>query len=136
LTPNDRAFRRTSYVSPDCLGHPRGGEWLVIGIIAVILFGKRLPEVGRSLGKGIIEFKKGLKGIEEDIDVNSAASAQATPAAKHFPSSYKFAPESGEPIGAPVALSQETAQAPQKPAFKFDPYTGQPLSQEQPQRVS
>ena len=30
--------------------------------VAVLLFGKRLPEVGRSLGKGIIEFKKGLAG--------------------------------------------------------------------------
>ena len=31
----------------------------VIGVVAVWLFGKRLPEVGQSLGKGIVEFKKG-----------------------------------------------------------------------------
>jgi sec-independent protein translocase protein TatA len=41
-------------------------EMLVIGMIGVLLFGKRLPEVGRSLGKGIVEFKKGLNGIGED----------------------------------------------------------------------
>ena len=36
--------------------------------IGILLFGNRLPEVGRSLGKGIVEFKKGLKGVEDDID--------------------------------------------------------------------
>ncbi len=42
-------------------------EIVVILVIALLLFGKRLPEVGRSLGKGIVEFKKGIKGVEEDI---------------------------------------------------------------------
>ena len=38
--------------------------------IAVLLFGKRLPEVGRSLGKGIVEFKKGLNGVADDLDIS------------------------------------------------------------------
>ncbi|HHT9124678.1 MAG TPA: Sec-independent protein translocase subunit TatA/TatB [Candidatus Brocadiia bacterium] len=42
-------------------------EMAVIGVIALLLFGKRLPEVMRSLGKGIVEFKKGVKGIEDDV---------------------------------------------------------------------
>lgn len=42
-------------------------ELAVILLVGILLFGKRLPEVGRSLGKGIVEFKKGLKGIEEEI---------------------------------------------------------------------
>lgn len=42
------------------------GELMVVGLIAVLLFGKRLPEVGKSLGKGIVEFKKGLRGIDDD----------------------------------------------------------------------
>ncbi len=50
------------------LGFPGGYEWIVIMIIGLLLFGKRLPEVGKSLGKGIVEFKKGLQGIEDDID--------------------------------------------------------------------
>ena len=37
-------------------------EMMMVMGVAVLLFGKRLPEVGRSLGKGIIEFKKGLAG--------------------------------------------------------------------------
>ena len=40
----------------------------LILVIALLLFGKRLPEVGRSLGRGIIEFKKGIKGIENDLN--------------------------------------------------------------------
>ncbi len=43
-------------------------EIMVILIIGVLLFGRRLPEVGRYLGKGIVEFKKGLKGLEDEVD--------------------------------------------------------------------
>ena len=43
------------------------GEMLVLGILAVLLFGSRLPEMGRSIGRGLMEFKKGLSGIEEEI---------------------------------------------------------------------
>src|SRR5580658_7705285 len=46
-------------------------EMMVIMGIAVLLFGKRLPEVGRSLGKGIVEFKKGLRGIEDELDLSA-----------------------------------------------------------------
>ena len=46
------------------------GEMLVVGVIAVLLFGKRLPEVGRSLGKGLVEFKKGLRGMEDEFDIS------------------------------------------------------------------
>ena len=42
------------------------GEMLMVMLVAVLLFGKRLPEVGRSLGKGIVEFKKGLHGLDDD----------------------------------------------------------------------
>ena len=58
-------------------------EMLIIGAIAVLLFGKRLPEVGRSLGKGIVEFKKGIHGIEDEID--SAASSSGTNSAHDQP---------------------------------------------------
>ena len=45
-------------------------EMIVIGIIALLLFGKRLPEVARSLGKGVVEFKKGLNGIDDEPSSN------------------------------------------------------------------
>ncbi|MEE9200192.1 MAG: twin-arginine translocase TatA/TatE family subunit [Candidatus Brocadiales bacterium] len=55
---------------------PGGWEWIVILIVALLIFGKRLPDVMRSLGKGIVEFKKGVKGIEEDVDKASADEAK------------------------------------------------------------
>ncbi len=52
---------------PALIGNIGTTEIIVILVIALLLFGRRLPEVGRSLGKGIVEFKKGIKGIEDDI---------------------------------------------------------------------
>lgn len=44
-------------------------EIIIILIIALLLFGaKRLPEVGKSLGKAIREFKKSFREISEDIE--------------------------------------------------------------------
>ena len=40
-------------------------ELVVIGVVAVLIFGRRLPDVGRSLGESLVEFKKGLKGVED-----------------------------------------------------------------------
>jgi len=42
-------------------------ELIIFGIIAVILFGSRLPSVARSMGKSIVEFKKGMKDIENEV---------------------------------------------------------------------
>ena len=39
---------------------PQGYEWLVILVALLLIFGRRLPEVARGLGKSIVEFKKGL----------------------------------------------------------------------------
>ncbi len=57
-------------------GMPGGWEWIVILIVALLIFGKRLPDVMRSIGKGIVEFKKGVRGIEEDVDKASAEEAK------------------------------------------------------------
>jgi sec-independent protein translocase protein TatA len=43
-------------------------ELIIIAIIILILFGSRLPSVMRSLGQGVVEFKKGVQGIEEDSE--------------------------------------------------------------------
>src|SRR3954463_3547295 len=102
------------------LGMPGLTEWIIIGALGLLIFGKRLPEVGRSLGKGIVEFKKGLKGIEDDIDEGVHRPAEPP---KSLPADYKFDPITGEPIS-----QQPTVARNDKPAYKFDPYTGQPIS--------
>jgi sec-independent protein translocase protein TatA len=53
-------------------------EMLIVMGVAVLLFGKRLPEVGRSLGRGIIEFKKGLNGVADDLDQGNSSAAMSS----------------------------------------------------------
>ena len=49
-------------------GMPGGIEWIIILIVALLIFGKRLPEVMKSMGRGIVEFKKGVKGVEDEVE--------------------------------------------------------------------
>ena len=53
-------------------GLPGGWEWIAILVLGLLIFGRRLPEVGRSVGKSIVEFKKGIKGIEQEIEEESS----------------------------------------------------------------
>ena len=43
-------------------------ELFFVALIILVLFGNRLPGVMRSLGQGMVEFKKGVQGIEDDKD--------------------------------------------------------------------
>src|SRR4051812_28046782 len=47
-------------------GNLFGVDGFVILILGLLIFGRRLPEVGKNLGKTIVEFKKGLAGTSED----------------------------------------------------------------------
>jgi sec-independent protein translocase protein TatA len=42
-------------------------HWVIVAAVVFLLFGNRLPSVMRSLGQGVVEFKKGLQGIEDDV---------------------------------------------------------------------
>ncbi|HRQ74819.1 MAG TPA: twin-arginine translocase TatA/TatE family subunit [Phycisphaerales bacterium] len=53
-------------------GLPGNTEWIILLILGLLIFGRRLPEVGRWLGQGIVEFKKGIKGVSEEIDEQAA----------------------------------------------------------------
>ena len=50
------------YIMLAFIGMPGPMELAIIAGVALLLFGKRIPEVAQSLGKGITEFKKGLQG--------------------------------------------------------------------------
>ena len=76
-------------------------ELIVIGSIAVLLFGSRLPSVARSMGKSVTEFKKGIRGIEEGMDTD--------------------APSNGRRVSSSYAEDREEATVP-----KFEPPTSEP----------
>jgi len=82
-------------------------EWVVILVIALLLFGRRLPEVGRSLGKGIVEFKKGLKGVEDEVDL--ASNRPAAPAWQQPAAQLNTAPPS-VPMGQPNTVGRADGQ--------------------------
>ena len=61
-------------------GLPGGYEVWIILVIILLLFGRRIPQVARSLGQGISQFKKGLS--EPDADIEAQAKAEDEKAAK------------------------------------------------------
>ncbi len=69
-------------------------EILLLIIVGVILFGRRLPEIGRSLVKTVVELKKGVKGLEDEVSTDSPSTrASIDP----------------EPIKAPQRITNTTA---------------------------
>ena len=46
----------------------QGWEWIILLVIGLLIFGRRLPEIGRSIGKTIVEFKKGMNEVTPDLN--------------------------------------------------------------------
>ena len=78
-------------------------ELVIIGVLAVLLFGKRLPEVARSLGGSYREFRKGLSEMQAQMRLDETPStSSASYYADDFddyeePVAPKFEPPSSEP---------------------------------------
>jgi sec-independent protein translocase protein TatA len=60
-------------------------EMLALLALGLLLFGRRLPEVGRSLGRGIVEFKRGLKGMADEIEEESSKPSSKPAEPKELP---------------------------------------------------
>jgi len=50
-------------------------ELIIVGVIAVLLFGNRLPSVMRSMGQGMIEFKRGMRDVAGKVGTALTRSA-------------------------------------------------------------
>lgn len=79
---------------PLAITWPGPFEMMLIAGFGLLIFGRRLPEVGRNIGKGIVEFKKGLKEAETEI---VAEPPPALPSSETAPK-YKFDPYTGKPM--------------------------------------
>ena len=74
---------------------------IIVGVIAILLFGDRLPEVMRSFGKGVSEFKKGMQGIQSSMNVNLDSNLSRSSVAykedRDEPATPRFQPPTSEP---------------------------------------
>ena len=53
------------------IGNLGTGEIIIIAIIVLLLFGgKKIPELMKGIGKGVKNFKDGVKGLEDDIKID------------------------------------------------------------------
>ena len=53
------------------LGNLGTGDIIIIAIIVLLLFGgKKIPELMKGIGKGVKNFKDGVKGLEDDIKLD------------------------------------------------------------------
>ncbi len=98
------------------MGLPHGTEWIVIGLVALLVFGRRLPDVARSVGKSIVEFKKGLREVKDDIDVQSRI--------EQTPPSSKLEQKPGQ--SADAAPSSDSASVPESDSASAPKSTSAP----------
>jgi sec-independent protein translocase protein TatA len=75
-------------------------HWLIIAAIVFLLFGNRLPSVMRSLGQGVVEFKKGLQGIDDDVKNSGSSNSSRIEEQPSKPHAKEEA-EHGHPESAP-----------------------------------
>jgi sec-independent protein translocase protein TatA len=60
-------------------GLPGGTEVWIVLIVILLLFGRRIPQVARSLGQGISQFKRGLNEPDADQTTDDEADKPAEP---------------------------------------------------------
>ena len=67
---------------PLALGMPGPFELILLTGLGLLFFGRRLPEVGRSIGQTIVQFKKGLNDVTAEADKAASTPESSTTAAK------------------------------------------------------
>jgi len=86
-------------------------HWLIFGIVAVLLFGNRLPSVARSLGRSFVEFKKGMSDLESEFK----SSVYSEPTETRPRVTYTDHSEPAAPRFEPPKAQQDVRPAEQKP---------------------
>lgn len=91
------------------IGYP---ELIVLGIVAVLLFGSRLPQVARSLGQSYRELMRGLNELKSNFDIDDE-------------------PDEYRPVGLPDYTAPETEEsAPEEDRFDLEPDAAAAVSED------
>jgi sec-independent protein translocase protein TatA len=94
-------------------------ELIIVGIVAVLLFGKRLPEVARSLGKSYQEFRRGLHDIQSSVshtDYSTNYGSSSSSSRTSSPNNEDNYDEPTAPKFVPPPVEPQPEAAPGEPA--------------------
>ena len=86
-----------------------GFEMMIVGIIALLLFGKNLPSVAKNMGKSFAEFKKGISGFQDEIR-NATREVEKT--VTYTPPATKSTSEDRPKVAVSEASSEDDFTAP------------------------
>jgi sec-independent protein translocase protein TatA len=93
-------------------------EILLIGIVALVLFGpQKLPEIGKMIGKTLNEFKKGARGLLEEVKEEPTGKAPADPVQKlpesaSVPAPMELPDQADAALDAPPEVKPEPSSPP------------------------
>jgi TatA/E family protein of Tat protein translocase len=92
-------------------------DMLIVGIVAIMLFGNRLPEVARSLGRSMSEFKKGMHDLESEVKTS-------------FHSATSSRPSYPEAVRSPARVDESISQEPMaaSPGERMQSTTASPVT--------
>lgn len=90
-------------------------ELIIILIVALLIFGNRLPEVARKVGMGISEFKRGVQEASDEVKREIEKAPDAHPTAPPVPAAPAAPPQAAAPDAASGAPKEVTAVKPEPP---------------------
>lgn len=106
-------------------GIPGYLELVVVLMVGLLLFGRRLPEVGRSVGRTIVEFKKGIREVKDDVNTastsNPPAANQIDPPASTAGQAGNAPAVSGDAGASPSPAGDSAAATPSAAGDKAPP---------------
>jgi sec-independent protein translocase protein TatA len=114
-------------------------ELILVGVVALLLFGKRLPEVARNLGKSYNEFRRGLQDIQSHMSdayySSTSSRSYSSPSSYASPSSSSTSSETYDDYEQATAPKFEPPPAEEAPAAVPSAHTGGPESSAQPPQL-
>ncbi|MBU3729198.1 MAG: twin-arginine translocase TatA/TatE family subunit [Phycisphaerales bacterium] len=101
----------------------QGWEWIILLVLGLMIFGRRLPEIGRSIGKTIVEFKKGMNEVTPDLNAPAQGPGSGSaPGAPHGGHAHHHAAPGTLPPGQPQQGMHGGQPGAAMPQQGTDPY--------------